>query len=65
MSRVSAGSSHRERAVVIGCNCGKKTVQSISWIYKAPSGAESVYRSQVEANAARIRNGNQGTVFSR
>jgi len=49
----------------MGCNCGKNTQPKPQWVYKAPSGAESNYNSQVEANAAKIRNGGKGSVFSR
>lgn len=47
----------------MGCNCqGGNKNNAPKWTYTAPSGASSTYNSEVEARAAKIRNGNQGTV---
>jgi hypothetical protein len=46
----------------MGCNCGgSKTKQ---WQYVAPNGAVSTFKTEVEARAAKIRNGNAGEVRS-
>lgn len=43
----------------MGCNCGKGTTQ---WTYVAPDGKQTVFRTEVEARAMKIRNGNTGEV---
>lgn len=40
----------------MGCNCGKKTA-SQKFIYTAPNGAKTTYKTEIEAKAAKIRNG--------
>lgn len=40
----------------MGCNCGKKNA-AFTYTYTAPSGEKKVYKSEVEAQAAKIRNG--------
>lgn len=37
----------------MGCNCGKKTPSS--YVYTSPSGQRTTYRTEVEAQAAKIR----------
>lgn len=39
-----------------GCNCGKKK-GSTSYTYTSPSGQVTTYNTEVEAKAAKIRNG--------
>lgn len=44
----------------MGCNCGGQAASS--WTYVAPDGKSTTYRTEVEARAAKIRNGNTGEV---
>lgn len=44
----------------MGCNCGGKTA-SFTYLYIAPDGTRKVYKTEVEAKAAKIRNGG-GTI---
>jgi hypothetical protein len=37
----------------MGCNCGKKPPSS--YVYTSPSGQRTTYRTEVEAQAAKIR----------
>lgn len=39
----------------MGCNCGGKA-KTYTYEYTAPDGAKKVYRSEIEAQAAKIRN---------
>lgn len=39
----------------MGCNCTSKTQQD--FLFTAPDGTQTVYTSEVQAQAARIRNG--------
>jgi hypothetical protein len=43
----------------MGCGCGKKTEQALakSFEYVAPNGSKTLYRSEIEARAAVIKNG--------
>ena len=40
----------------MGCNCNKGA-STLQYVYTSPSGDRTVYRTEVEAQAARIRNG--------
>lgn len=40
----------------MGCNCGSKNAK-MSYRYISPSGETKVYKTEVEAQAAKIRNG--------
>lgn len=40
----------------MACNCGKGTKAS-SYIYRDPNGRTTTYRTEIEAQAAKIRNG--------
>lgn len=40
----------------MGCNCGKGGKVS-SYVYTAPNGKTTPYRTEIEAQAAKIRNG--------
>ena len=44
----------------MGCNCGKKA-SSTEYRYTAPSGSTTVYKTEIEAKAAKIRQGG-GTI---
>lgn len=44
----------------MGCNCGSKS-SGQKWLYVAPSGQQTTYKTEIEAKAAQIRNGG-GTV---
>lgn len=44
----------------MGCNCGGGAAKQ--WNYIAPNGQTTTYRTEVEARAAKIRNGNVGEV---
>lgn len=39
----------------MGCNCGSKNKAQV-YEYTAPDGSKVVYRSEIEAQAAKIRN---------
>lgn len=42
----------------MGCNCGKTTKTAQNYVYTNPTtNAKVVYRTEVEARAAQIRNG--------
>lgn len=41
----------------MGCNCGQKTSPKMNFVYVSPKGEKKVYKSEVEARAAQIRNG--------
>ena len=41
----------------MGCNCGSKGQPKVNYIYTAPGGQQTTYKSEVEARAAQIRNG--------
>lgn len=48
----------------MGCNCGSKA-SGQAWLYTAPSGQQTKYKTEIEAKAAQIRNGGgQITVVS-
>ena len=49
----------------MGCNCGGNKNQAQSWVYTAPSGQQTTYKTQVEANARKIREDHKGTVTAR
>jgi hypothetical protein len=40
----------------MGCNCGGKSANQ-QWLYTSPKGEHKVYKTEVEARAAQIRNG--------
>lgn len=39
----------------MGCNCSK-TKTAKSYVYTSPKGQKTTYRSEIEAQAAKIRN---------
>jgi hypothetical protein len=39
------------------CNCGKSTKVAQNFVYTSPTGAKTIYRTEVEARAAQIRAG--------
>lgn len=41
----------------MGCNCGGTTTVPVNYVYTSPTGKKTTYRSEVEAQAAKIRNG--------
>lgn len=41
----------------MGCNCGQKTQPKMNFVYVSPRGERKVYKTEVEARAAQIRNG--------
>lgn len=42
----------------MGCNCnGRNNGKTSSYVYKSPDGKTTTYRTEIEAQAARIRNG--------
>lgn len=45
----------------MACNCGKTGQADTAYQFTAPDGGSKVYRTEVEANAAKIRAGG-GTV---
>lgn len=45
----------KRRAVAIACNCGNKN-KPVNWVYTAPDGSKKTYRSEIEAQAAKVRN---------
>lgn len=45
----------------MACNCGKnKNKTNTNWTYTAPGGGSSVFRTQVEAMAAKLRDERAG-----
>ena len=46
----------------MGCNCGGGSAKQ--WQYVATNGQVTTYKTEVEARAAKIRNGNSGEVRS-
>lgn len=44
----------------MGCNC-RKAGTSKTFVWKAPDGREIVYRTEIEAKAAVVRNGGSYT----
>lgn len=40
----------------MACNCGKKA-NGVQYVYTTPAGTQKVYKSEIEAKAAQIRNG--------
>ena len=40
----------------MGCNCGKGNAKQ-QFLYTSPKGEHKVYKTEVEARAAQIRNG--------
>lgn len=44
----------------MGCNCGQKGAAQ-QYLYAAPNGSQTVYKTEIEAKAAQIRNGG-GTI---
>lgn len=40
----------------MGCNCNKGA-SAKSFVYTSPDGKKTTYRAEIEAQAARIRNG--------
>lgn len=40
----------------MGCNCGKKAAE-FKYVYTAPDGTQKTYNKEIEAQAARVRNG--------
>lgn len=47
----------------MGCNCGNKGSKATEWVY-SNKGTTKVYKTEIEARAAQIRNGG-GTIQSR
>ena len=45
----------------MGCGCGGKNAK-VNYIYTDPKGAQKTYNTEVEAKAAKIRNGNLGSI---
>jgi hypothetical protein len=45
----------------MGCNCGGNKNASQKFLYTAPNGTQKVYKTEIEARAAKIRNGG-GTI---
>jgi hypothetical protein len=45
----------------VACNCGGAKTAPQTYVYTAPDGSKKEYRTEVEARAAQIRNGNKGT----
>lgn len=41
----------------MGCNCNGKAGTTYVYIYTAPNGSTTQYRTEIEAQAARIRQG--------
>ncbi len=41
----------------MGCNCGGTKTQTQQFLYTSPQGEHKVYKTEVEARAAQIRNG--------
>jgi hypothetical protein len=41
----------------VGCGCGSKTRQASNFIYTKPDGKKVTYTSELQAQAAVIRNG--------
>lgn len=41
----------------MGCNCGKTNQQKYVYVYIGKDGKQTIYTSQVQAQAAVIRNG--------
>ena len=48
----------------MGCGCGKKAMSGQQFVYTSPKGVQTVYNTEVQAEAAKIRNGG-GTVTPR
>jgi hypothetical protein len=48
----------------MGCGCGKKNTGGQQFVYTSPSGVQTVYSTEVQAQAAVIRNSG-GTVTPR
>jgi len=48
----------------MGCACGGKGSTTKKFVYTAPSGKTTTYKTEVEAQAARIRNGGGSYVTS-
>lgn len=46
----------------MGCNCGKTAQQKFSFVFVDEKGKRTPYTSEVQAQAAKIRNGQKGTV---
>ena len=40
----------------MGCNCGNTKTVAVNYVYTSPEGKQITYRSEVEAQAAKIRN---------
>ena len=41
----------------MGCNCGGTKTAPTKFLYTSPKGENKVYKTEVEARAAQIRNG--------
>jgi hypothetical protein len=44
----------------MGCNCGGSAAKQYQYV--APNGQVTTYKTEVEARAAKLRNGNSGEV---
>lgn len=44
----------------MGCNCGSKQAPAQTWVHTAADGTKTAYKTETEANAAKVRRG--GTV---
>lgn len=45
----------------MGCNCGQQKKATTRWEFTSPSGTVRIYNSEIEAQAAKIRQ-NGGTI---
>lgn len=41
----------------MGCNCGSSSAAQVSYVYTSPTGQVTTYKTKIEAEAAKIRNG--------
>jgi len=48
----------------VGCNCGGAKNTQQQFVYTAPNGQQVVYKTEIEARAAKIRNGG-GTITAK
>lgn len=46
----------------MGCACSGKKNGNQRWIYTDPNGRQSTHQTEVSAKAAKIRNGNRGSI---
>jgi hypothetical protein len=41
----------------MGCNCGSKSSLAKTYVYTSPTGQVQKFKTEIEAQAAKIRNG--------